>query len=105
MEVTPNLAQAHRVLARCRAANVRVLLLDGKLYGGSPDPDRIEEGCFGWRPPPEKCRVAIERYADAIKAVLGDGSSRPWGVEQLTSGCLLYWPPWPLRSSRLLRRR
>jgi hypothetical protein len=82
-------ARAERVLTRCRAAGIRVALLDGHVYSGIPDPDRIADGCFGWRPPPEWYRVEIDRYTEAIKAILGDGSARPWGVEQLTGGCLL----------------
>jgi hypothetical protein len=99
LEVTPiDHARAERLLARCRAADIRVALLDGNVYSGLPGPDRIEDGCFGWSPPPEQYRVEIERCVDAIKAILGDGSARPWGVEQLIGGCLLYWPDWSSRS-------
>jgi hypothetical protein len=95
-------ARAERLLAHCRAAEIRVVLLDGKIYSGVPDPHRIQEGCFGWREPPENYRAEIDRYVDAITAILGDGSTRPWGVEQLIGGCLLYWPDWP-RTSALQR--
>jgi len=90
-----DLANAQRVLARCRTAGVRIVLYQGRLYAGHPGPTSDpRDGIFGWVPPPPKHVMQIDHHRSGIMAVLGHtGSARPWATEQLTGGCLLIFAP------------